>query len=360
MAINLSSQDHDQLITILSQHPDWRQPADRIAFLDDVFAGAPRRQDILALIDLSGAPHMVALRTISRLTHFGQDVPGREALGVLINKLLSSGGDSADAVFLRELFERYPFETSPVIIQGQRETWRGQETANSVRDGIVRATTSHHVNFFALGVQAAQAVVRLRVQGANGGRGLGTGFLVGERLIMTNHHVIPGPDVVETVEVAFFYELDVNQLERSGFVACTLAGGLFYTDAGLDVTVAEIADAPPDVRPLRLLGRQMKRNDRVSIIHHPGGSYKQISIHNNFVLFADERSLQYTTTAEVGSSGAPLFDAGFNVVGIHHSSFQSTEAGADLSYRRNEGTSMIAILKELARQPEIHARLQLS
>lgn len=361
MAIELNADDHQQLVRILSKHPGWQLSPDRVTFLEDIFIGTPRRHEIQALIDLSGAPRPAALRTISRLTHFGQVVPGREALGVLINKLLSYGGDSADAAFLRELFQRYPLGMAPVITQDLREPWRGQETANSVKDGVVRASTLNHVNVLALGAQAGDAVVRLRVRDVDGQHGLGTGFLVGERLIMTNHHVIPKPEVAQTAEVTFFYELDANQLERRTFVTRALADGLFYTNAELDVTIVEIAAVPPGVQPLRLLGQPMKRNERITIIHHPGGYYKKITLHNNFVVFADERNLQYITTAEAGSSGAPLFrDEDFKVVGIHHSSFQPAEAGADLSYRRNEGTSMIAILKELGRQPEIHARLQLS
>ena len=362
MAIELNANDHQRLVHLLSKHPDWQLPSDRVTLLEDVFIGTPRRQDIQALIDLSGAPRPAALRTINRLIHFGQVVPGREALGVLINKLLSYGGDSADAAFLRELFQRYPFDLAPVITQDLREPWRGQETANSVKDGVVRASrTLDHVNVLALGAQAGEAVVRLRVQDVDGQHGLGTGFLVGERLIMTNHHVIPEPEVAQTAEITFFYELDANRIERPTFVTRALAGGLFYTNAELDVTIVEIAAVPPGVQPLQLLGRRIKRNERITIIHHPGGLFKKISLHNNFVVFADERNLQYITTAEAGSSGAPLFkDEDFNVVGIHHSSFQPAEAGADLSYRRNEGTSMIAILEELARLPEIHARLQLS
>lgn len=359
--IDLNTEDHDRLVRILSNHPDWQLPSDRVTFLGDVFIGTPRRQDIQALIDLSGAPRPAALRTINRLAHFGQVVPGREALGVLINKLLSYGGDSADAAFLRGLFQRYPFEMAPVITQDLRETWRGQETTNSVRDGVVRASTLDHVNVLALGAQAGEAVVRLRVQHVNGQHGLGTGFLVGERLIMTNHHVIPEPEVAQTAEITFFYELDANRIERPTFVTRALAGGMFYTNAELDVTIVEVTAVPPGVQPLQLLGQGVKRNERITIIHHPGGLYKKISLHNNFVVFADERNLQYITTAEAGSSGAPLFkDGDFKVIGIHHSSFQPAEAGADLSYRRNEGTSLIAILKELERVPEIYARLQLS
>ncbi|MBK9054813.1 MAG: trypsin-like peptidase domain-containing protein, partial [Chloroflexi bacterium] len=40
---------------------------------------------------------------------------------------------------------------------------------------------------------------------------------------------------------------------------------------------------------------------------------------NNFVAFADTRIIQYLTSTEPGSSGSPVFNNDFVVVGIHHS-----------------------------------------
>jgi hypothetical protein len=113
--INLNASDFDRLAGLLAAMPEFRAVQSRMDFLDDVFAGLPRRNDLQALFNLDGTARGVAVRVISRLTQFGQDEPGRETLGVLINKLLSSYiGSGEDAIFLRELFTRYPLQTEPV------------------------------------------------------------------------------------------------------------------------------------------------------------------------------------------------------------------------------------------------------
>jgi hypothetical protein len=75
--------------------------------MDEVFAGSGRRQDILPRVDLSGQPKAAAVSSIIFLKDFGQDEPGRETLGVLINKLIASFGGGEQVEYLRKLMRRY-------------------------------------------------------------------------------------------------------------------------------------------------------------------------------------------------------------------------------------------------------------
>jgi hypothetical protein len=207
--------------------PDFRTPDRRVDFLEDVFAGSPRKQDLLGLLDVSGTPRAAAVRLITRLTQFGQDEPGQESLGVLLNKLLDyvGGGGEAD-------------------------------------------------------------------------------------------------------------------------------------NADLDGTVVEIEEIPDGIVPLKLAGLAVQRAQRVNIIQHPGGHYKKISMQNNFVAYADARHLQYLTSTEPGSSGSPVFNDDFVVVGIHHSGGNLLEPGTERHYLRNAGSSMIAVLDDLqTNAPQIYAQL---
>ena len=43
MAIQLSQNDFDRLVGILSQHGEWQSVRGRIEFMGDVFAGSPRK-----------------------------------------------------------------------------------------------------------------------------------------------------------------------------------------------------------------------------------------------------------------------------------------------------------------------------
>jgi hypothetical protein len=100
---------------------------------------------------------------------------------------------------------------------------------------------------------------------------------------------------------------------------------------------------------------------RVAIIQHPGGHDKKISMQNNLVAYADDKLVQYYTSTQAGSSGAPVLDDDFAVVAIHHGAVQDKsweDSGArqrdpkrveDLQWR-NQGTSMIAVRDRLKAQ----------
>jgi len=136
-----------------------------------------------------------------------------------------------------------------------------------------------------------------------------------------------------------------------------LSSVLFYTNAELDFTVVQLEN-PPNFGILTLQPTQVRKDDRVAIIQHPGGHLKQIAMQNNFVVYADALVVQYTTSTLPGSSGAPVFQDNFAVVAIHHSGGMLVEPGTNHRYLRNAGTSMIAILDDLkTHAPAIHARM---
>lgn len=351
--IRLSAADHERLAGILAAMPEFRSIQGRLDFLDDVFAGSPRRADVLGLLTLDGSPRGVAVRVITRLTQFGQDEPGRETLGVLVNKLLSYLGGGAEADFLRDLFHRYPFDGKPVATRAI-DRWRGRESPQDVQEKVIGENTLRDVRMLELALEASRAVVRIETGE------FGSGFLAGPGLVMTNHHVIDSAATAAYTTFTFNYQLD-----RAGRLAPRVRtgaapDGVFYTSPALDFTVVEIEKTPEGVAPLALARLRAQRNERVNIIQHPGGHFKKIAMQNNFVEFADARDLQYLTTTEPGSSGAPIFNNDFVVVGIHHSGGDLLEPGSERFYLRNAGSSMIAVLDDLqANAPAIYERLRL-
>ena len=350
----LSQADFDRLAGLLATMPEYRSVSGRVDFLDDVFAGSPRKADVLGSLNLDGAPRGVAVRTITRLIQFGQNEPGQETLAVLINKLLSYVGGGPDADFLRGLFDRYPLHGQPTSTRGL-DDWRGRESPQDVREKIIGENTLRDVRMLELALEAARAVVRIRADD-----GLGSGFLVAPGLVMTNHHVIDSAAAAQPCAFQFNYQLDRDLRPAPIVTARAAPDGLFYTNADLDFTVVAIQEAPDDVAPLTLARLRQKRDDRVNIIQHPGGHYKKISWQNNFVAFADARELQYLTTTEPGSSGSPVFNNDFVVVGIHHSGGDLPEPDSNRRYLRNGGSSMIAVLDDLqAHAPQIYQRLRI-
>ena len=87
----------------------------------------------------------------------------------------------------------------------------------------------------------------------------------------------------------------------------------------------------------------------VNIIQHPDGRPKQFCIRNNLVAAATPTELRYFTDTLGGSSGAPVLDDSWRVVGLHRGatfvrgvSFQGREVAS-----LNVGTQLTAIMEKL-------------
>jgi V8-like Glu-specific endopeptidase len=362
MSIQLSQSDFDQLVSILSAQQEWRSVQERLDFMSEVFAGSPRKADLLSGFNLDGRPRGVAVQVIERLAIFGQDEAGRESLGVLINKLLSCLGGSDDASFLRGLFARYRFTTSPAATEPITDRWLGHDTPESTAEKIIGENTLRDVCMLEALLGASRAVVLV-----SSPIGLGTGFMIANDLLMTNHHVINDQGQANKSAFTFGFQLDMNGSVRPVQVVHALQDGLFRTspydetgvhDDALDYSIVQLRDVPKVFAPLTLKAARVPRDARVAIIQHPGGDYKKISLQNNFVAYADERVVQYTTSTQPGSSGSPVFNDEYAVVAIHHAGGLMLEPVTQRRYLRNEGVSMIAILEDLRRHaPEINARI---
>ena len=160
------------------------------------------------------------------------------------------------------------------------------------------------------GADAACAVVRVVVPGANA---VGSGFLVTDRVILTNHHVLASGAMAAGAYVEFFYG------EGQQTVTVRLAPDrLFITNAELDYTFCALRQ-PQTLDPIELAPNRVTRGERVNIIQHPGGGYKQIAVHDNRVLRVLDTVIRYRTDTQPGSSGSPVFDNDWNLVGLHHS-----------------------------------------
>ncbi|WNZ44047.1 trypsin-like peptidase domain-containing protein [Leptolyngbya boryana CZ1] len=85
----------------------------------------------------------------------------------------------------------------------------------------------------------------------------------------------------------------------------------------------------------------------ISIIQHPKGNRKEIVVDNNRVQAIYQNWIQYETDAEPGSSGSPLFNSQWQLIGLHHSAFIDTENGEIIGYL---GTRVCRIVQDLRRQ----------
>lgn len=171
----------------------------------------------------------------------------------------------------------------------------------------------------------------------------GTGFLIGPSLIMTNWHVIRTEAWASGQVALFDFEQDEDgtptETER-----CNLRPDLFFhSSESLDYAVVGVEPSKTMRSPIDISAPGLVALDsRVNIIQHPGAGLKRIAIRDNGIKFLDSTTVQYWTDTEHGSSGSPLFDDDWNIIGVH---YKHDVAAGDIIY--NEGHRIEAILDDL-------------
>ncbi|GAB2677989.1 trypsin-like peptidase domain-containing protein [Thalassiella azotivora] len=239
--------------------------------------------------------------------------------------------------------------------------------------------------------RAEGRVCRVEVTGADGaGEALGTGFLLGPDLVLTNHHVV-APVLrgdVPATRLAFRFDykvlgdgvvLNPGRVHRAApdwdvdhsppspldeQVDPPQAPGADELDHAL-VRLAEPAgseplsagagaeaDAPPrgwfepPVSP-----HDFTKHPALFILQHPAGGPLRLAVDTDAVLGTAgpdgaPTRVRYRTTTEPGSSGSPCFDADWNLVAVHHSGDPKYLTGAAPRY--NQGVPVAAVLALLA------------
>jgi endonuclease G, mitochondrial len=205
--------------------------------------------------------------------------------------------------------------------------------------------------------QVRRAVSRLLLDG----RGIGTGFLISDRLLITNHHVIESASDARAFVAEFDYEMDTADRPRPTTRYALDPDTFFITDAidDLDYTIVALGpkiDGTASVAELGfspLGGSEGKhtKGSPVTIIQHPNGGYKLITLRENRIVFRGDNVLHYLADTEPGASGSPVYNDLFQVVALHHwgGPYRQIVDGSDglLDKNVNEGIRISSIVREL-------------
>jgi V8-like Glu-specific endopeptidase len=186
------------------------------------------------------------------------------------------------------------------------------------------------VNFFDLGKRAARCVGRIEIRTPDGRGGSGTGAMVSPWLLLTNHHVLQTADWARQSHVVFDHEDDINGNPRQTVTFEFNPEAFFLTDAALDFTLVAVEESslqPQGGRlsdygfnPLDPAQGKIMNGECINIIQHPRGMHKQVILQDNQLLDLREDSpwLHYEADTLPGSSGAPLFNNRWEMIGVHH------------------------------------------
>lgn len=222
------------------------------------------------------------------------------------------------------------------------------------------------VGFFNAMQRAAKAVCLVQL-----GDGGGTGWLLNERLLITNNHVLPTAASASAARAVF-------GMETPG------AAGLEFTldpdrcfvtshEDALDYTVVAFAESDEALlKPFSttvLSSTWIARaalGEPVNIVQHPEGQHKQYALRENEIIAVTPRFVHYRTDTNPGSSGSPVFNQKWQAVALHHAGvprkvdgvvvnrrgqpWDESQGDRAIDWIANEGVRLDAILRDIAKQ----------
>lgn len=256
-----------------------------------------------------------------------------------IARLLKTGGVKEAAVF-----DRFANQVGNAA-QGVEPIANVTQLPEVVRnEAIVHDDDTVAFGFIGAAMTAGKSIARITVPRFENGQQRmlaggkpwlmnGTGWLIGDDLLITNHHVVNARNAGETAAsdadlakqvvgatVAFDFDSDT-----SAPVTLTVTA-LEAVDRTLDYAILRLSAAPANRRPLTLASQLLAMTPStflpVNIIQHPRGLPKRIAFRNNLLSGADNDVIRYFTDTDFGSSGAPVCDDTWRVVALHRGAQQ--------------------------------------
>jgi V8-like Glu-specific endopeptidase len=220
------------------------------------------------------------------------------------------------------------------------------------------------------GLARCRAVARIETDNEDG---IGTGFLVRgpdlhpalpETVLVTNGHVVP-EDLPASEALVVFHGLDEDPGLRRKF---RIVRQWWYQRSAaphLDTTLLELDGYPDKVTPIPIASKLPKLprptkpttgQPRAYVIGHPRGlAQPQFSLQDNTLLDYDDTWVHYRSPTEPGSSGSPVFDKSWKLIGLHHAgSFETPKLNNKGGiYAANEAIVLPAIVALLKEQPPV-------
>lgn len=229
----------------------------------------------------------------------------------------------------------------------------GDEGSGAER--IVGATTDFlGIAFLDRARAAANSVARIVTRDL---RPLATGFLISDRLLITNNHVFATPAQAAAAFIEFYYELDIGRNPRAisrfrlapeQFFLTNDQDDLDYTVVAVGQRVAGTGElAEFGYLPLSDAGDKHMLGEYVNIIEHPEGDYKQAVLRENQLVWRLTHVLHYMADTNPGSSGSPVLNDEFRVVALHHWGEPHREMNDKGTREINEGIRISAIVAGL-------------
>jgi hypothetical protein len=264
---------------------------------------------------------------------------------------------------LKEVGHRFRMiQSDPLAIQLEEDRRSSGEALPELVNGAANFLPAC---FLEIGVKQVRAVCKIDASGVDyagrSGEWTGTGFLVSPNLLLTNHHVLNSPDVAKTAWCIFNFQLgvDFTPLETVGFRL--QPERLFVTSpyqGGLDYTFVWIEDGAARQCGWISMHRSaftIHPGDYANLVQHPRGRQKELALQDNQVIQDTGLLLHYGADTEPGSSGCPVFNNRWELIGLHHASKPNAASLQPDKDRRappflNEAIKLSSIAADLERR----------
>lgn len=221
---------------------------------------------------------------------------------------------------------------------------------------ILGTDTFKSLKWFRKCMLRASAVAQ--VEDSNGDA-VGTAFVIrggdlkpelgDELLLLTNAHVISNDPSVSRALSPEKTVLRFELWENGGSPEFKVKVLWSSSPELLDATLVQPLPAIKNIEPIPIAENLplLDEQQRAYIIGHPQGRKLSFSIHDNFLLDYDDRLLHYRSPTEPGSSGSPVFNDAWDLIGLHHRGLRKMPRLKDKVgiYPANEGIWIGAIME---------------
>ena len=179
-----------------------------------------------------------------------------------------------------------------------------------------------------LATKAAQPVARLVTLPGDGRvpQGMATGFLIPGNLLLTNFHVFQTRSDANGYGANFNYYEDERGLNEGVYFELD-PRSFFIADKDFDFAIVAVkpkglrGESLAELGQIRLIEATGKilTGAALNIVQHPNGGPRQFAFTNNRLLdILSTGFLHYETDTDKGSSGSPVCNIDWELVGLHH------------------------------------------
>ena len=213
------------------------------------------------------------------------------------------------------------------------------------------------LDWYKRGLTRCENIARI---GIDSTRGIGTGFLIngaelhtkwhGKTVLVTNAHVVsddPTDEATSHLEAIAYFEL-------RGGIQSRFTEILWHSKrTELDISVLALEEGLA-INTNFPIARNMPKNSpesQIYVIGHPSGGTLAFSLQDNELINYDKSHIWYRTPTEGGSSGSPIFNSQWELIGVHHKGGASSAPLANGEViNANEGIQWIVIKNAILMQ----------